>query len=155
MQKKTAALIIVGECRGSGYYLEMLTPPVGEFRLGDKGYEAELLRRSLPEVGTTLVIPTLRNGRLPICYDQEQYRSDTRSRRFLPLHGRPPQCHSLQQAHCQIPVRRDTRNLHRLLARNGSGPRSSNNLIVLVLRKKDCAERLYIFGLASLHPSSQ
>ena len=41
--------------------------------LADKGYDADRLRRSLREGGTTPVIPGGRNRKRPIRYDQERY----------------------------------------------------------------------------------
>jgi len=42
--------------------------------LGDKGYDAENLRRSLREVGATPVIPGRRNRKRTIRYDKKRYR---------------------------------------------------------------------------------
>ena len=44
------------------------------YLLGDKGYDADRLRRSLREAGTTPVIPGRRNRKRVIRYDQERYR---------------------------------------------------------------------------------
>ena len=44
------------------------------FLLGDKGYDADRLRRSLREAGTVPVIPGRRNRKRAIRYDQRRYR---------------------------------------------------------------------------------
>lgn len=44
------------------------------YLLDDKGYDADRLRRSLREAGTTPVIPGRRNRKRAIRYDQERYR---------------------------------------------------------------------------------
>ena len=44
------------------------------YLLGDKGYDADHLRRSLREIGTTPVIPGRRNRKRAIRYDQRRYR---------------------------------------------------------------------------------
>ena len=44
------------------------------YLLGDKGYDADRLRRSLRESGTVPVIPSRRNRKRAIRYDQERYR---------------------------------------------------------------------------------
>jgi transposase len=44
------------------------------YLLGDKGYDADRLRRSLREVGVTPVIPGRRNRTRAIRYDQQRYR---------------------------------------------------------------------------------
>jgi transposase len=45
------------------------------YLLADKGYDADQLRRSLREAGTTPVIPGRRNRKRAIRYDKERYRS--------------------------------------------------------------------------------
>jgi len=44
------------------------------YLLGDKGYDADRLRRSLREAGTTPVIPGRRNRKRAIRYDQTRYK---------------------------------------------------------------------------------
>ena len=44
------------------------------YLLGDKGYDADRLSRSLRESGTVPVIPGRRNRKRAIRYDQERYR---------------------------------------------------------------------------------
>ncbi len=44
------------------------------YLLGDKGYDADRLRRSLRETGTTPVIPGRRNRKRAIRYDQKRYK---------------------------------------------------------------------------------
>jgi transposase len=44
------------------------------YLLGDKGYDADRLRRSLRETGTIPVIPGRRNRKRAIRYDQQRYR---------------------------------------------------------------------------------
>lgn len=44
------------------------------YLLGDKGYDADRLRRSLREAGTTPVIPGRRNRQRAIRCDQKRYR---------------------------------------------------------------------------------
>ena len=44
------------------------------YLLGDKGYDADRLRRSLREAGTTPVIPGRRNRKRAVRYDQNRYR---------------------------------------------------------------------------------
>jgi len=44
------------------------------YLLGDKGYDADRLRRSLREVGTTPVIPGRRNRKRAVRYDKRRYR---------------------------------------------------------------------------------
>ncbi len=44
------------------------------YLLGDKGYDANHLRRLLRESGTTPVIPGRRNRKREIQYDEERYR---------------------------------------------------------------------------------
>ena len=44
------------------------------YLLGDKGYDADRLRRSLREAGTTPVIPGRRNRKRAIRYDQARYK---------------------------------------------------------------------------------
>ena len=44
------------------------------YLLGDKGYDADRLRRSLREAGAVPVIPGRRNRKHAICYDQQRYR---------------------------------------------------------------------------------
>ncbi len=45
------------------------------YLLGDKGYDADRLRRSLRESGAVPVIPGRRNRKRAIRYDQQRYRS--------------------------------------------------------------------------------
>ncbi len=45
------------------------------YLLGDKGYDADRLRRSLREIGTTPVIPGRRNRKRAIRYDRQRYRA--------------------------------------------------------------------------------
>jgi transposase len=45
------------------------------YLLGDKGYDADRLRRSLREAGAVHVIPSRRNRKRAISYDQQRYRS--------------------------------------------------------------------------------
>ncbi len=45
-----------------------------KYLLGDKGYDADALRRSLREVGATPVIPGRRNRKKAIRYDKRRYR---------------------------------------------------------------------------------
>ncbi len=44
------------------------------YLLGDKGYDADQLRRSLRETGITPVIPGRRNRKRAIRYDKQRYR---------------------------------------------------------------------------------
>lgn len=44
------------------------------YLLGDKGYDADRLRRSLREGGVTPVIPGRRNRKRAVRYDQQRYR---------------------------------------------------------------------------------
>ena len=44
------------------------------YLLGDKGYDADSLRRSLREAGTTPVIPGRRSRKRTIRYDKQRYR---------------------------------------------------------------------------------
>ena len=44
------------------------------YLLGDKGYDADRLRRSLREAGATPVIPGRRNRKRAVRYDQNRYR---------------------------------------------------------------------------------
>ena len=44
------------------------------YLLGDKGYDADRLRRSLREVGVTPVIPGRRNRKRAVRFDQQRYR---------------------------------------------------------------------------------
>ena len=44
------------------------------YLLGDKDYDADGLRRSLREAGTTPAIPGRRNRKRPIRYDKQRYR---------------------------------------------------------------------------------
>ena len=44
------------------------------YLLGDKGYDADHLRRSLREAGTTPVIPGRCNRKRAVRYDQKRYR---------------------------------------------------------------------------------
>ena len=44
------------------------------YLLGDKGYDADRLRRSLREIGTTPVIPGRRNRKRAIRYDLQRYK---------------------------------------------------------------------------------
>jgi len=43
------------------------------YLFGDKGYDADRLRRSLLETGTIPVIPGRRNRKRIICYDKQRY----------------------------------------------------------------------------------
>ena len=45
-----------------------------QYLLGDKGYDADALRRALREVGATPVIPGRRNRKRAILYDKRRYR---------------------------------------------------------------------------------
>lgn len=45
------------------------------YLLGDKGYDANRLRKSLRENGTSPVIPGRRNRKRAIRYDEQRYRS--------------------------------------------------------------------------------
>lgn len=45
------------------------------YLLGDKGYDADSLRRALREGGATPVIPGRRNRKRAIRYDKERYRA--------------------------------------------------------------------------------
>jgi transposase len=45
------------------------------YLLGDKGYDADSLRRALREVGATPVIPGRRNRKRAVRYDKERYRA--------------------------------------------------------------------------------
>ena len=44
------------------------------YLLGDKGYDADRLRRALREIGTTPVIPGRRNRKRAIRYDRQRYK---------------------------------------------------------------------------------
>jgi transposase len=44
------------------------------YLLGDKGYDADSLRRVLRDAGTTPVIPGRRNRKRAVRYDQQRYR---------------------------------------------------------------------------------
>ena len=44
------------------------------YLLGDKGFDADSLRRSLRHAGATPVIPGRRNRKRAICYDKQRYR---------------------------------------------------------------------------------
>jgi transposase len=44
------------------------------YLLGDKGYDADSLRRALRDAGTTPVIPGRRNRKRAVRYDQQRYR---------------------------------------------------------------------------------
>jgi transposase len=44
------------------------------YLLGDKGYDADRLRRALREMGTTPVIPGCRNRKRAIRYDRQRYK---------------------------------------------------------------------------------
>jgi len=44
------------------------------YLLGDKGYDANSLRKTLRENGISPVIPGRRNRKRVICYDQQRYR---------------------------------------------------------------------------------
>jgi transposase len=44
------------------------------YLLGDKGYDADWLRRSLREIGTVPVIPGRRNRKRAIRYDRQRYK---------------------------------------------------------------------------------
>ena len=44
------------------------------YLLGDKGYDADRLRRALREIGTTPVIPGRRNRKRAIRYDRQPYK---------------------------------------------------------------------------------
>ena len=44
------------------------------YLLGDKGYDADWLRRSLREIGITPVIPGRRNRKRTIRYDRQRYK---------------------------------------------------------------------------------
>ena len=45
-----------------------------KYLLGDKGYDADALRRALSEAGATPVIPDRRNRKRTIQYDKRRYR---------------------------------------------------------------------------------
>ena len=72
------------------------------YLLGDKGYDADRLRRSLRQGGTTLVIPPRRNRKRAIRYDQERYR------------GR----HLIENAFCRLKDFRRVATRYDKLARN-------------------------------------
>lgn len=93
------------------------------YLLGDIGYDADRLRRSLRESGAVPVIPGRRNRKCAIRYDQERYRGrHLIENALLPPEGLPPRRHPLRQARGQFPVRRRARHSHRLLALNESQP---------------------------------
>ncbi|OJY71065.1 MAG: IS5 family transposase [Sphingobium sp. 66-54] len=46
-----------------------------QYLLGDKGYDADSLRRALRAAGTTPVIPGRRNRKRAVQYDQQRYRA--------------------------------------------------------------------------------
>jgi len=69
------------------------------YLLGDKGYGADRLRRSLQQAGATPVIPGRRNRKRVIRYDQQHYRAPTPHReRLLPPERLPPCRNPLRQA---------------------------------------------------------
>ncbi len=45
-----------------------------QYLLGDKGYDADRLRRALREIGATPVIPGRRNRKRTISYDRQPYK---------------------------------------------------------------------------------
>jgi len=62
----------VSDVRAAPALLERAGPM--RYLLGDKGYDADRLRRSLRETGTTPVIPGRRNRKRAIRYDQMRYK---------------------------------------------------------------------------------
>lgn len=63
----------VSDMKAAPTLLEQARPM--QYLLGDKGYDADRLRRQAREVGATPVIPGRRNRKRLIRYDQQRYRS--------------------------------------------------------------------------------
>ncbi len=62
----------VSDVKAAPALLEQAGPM--RYLLGDKGYDADSLRRSLRDAGTTPVIPGRRNRKRAIRYDKQRYR---------------------------------------------------------------------------------
>lgn len=93
------------------------------YLLGDKGYDADSLRRSLREAGAVPVIPGRRNRKRTIRYDKQRYRArHLVENALLSPEGLPPRRYALRQARRQFPVRCRPRNSCCLLAMNESEP---------------------------------
>lgn len=63
----------VSDMKAAPTLLERARPM--RYLLGDKGYDADRLRRQAREVGATPVIPGRRNRKRLIRYDEQRYRS--------------------------------------------------------------------------------
>lgn len=63
----------VSDMKAAPTLLERARPM--RYLLGDKGYDADRLRRQAREVGATPVIPGRRNRKRIIRYDEQRYRS--------------------------------------------------------------------------------
>jgi len=63
----------VSDMKAAPALLERARPM--RYLLGDKGYDADRLRRQAREVGATPVIPGRRNRKRIIRYDEQRYRS--------------------------------------------------------------------------------
>ncbi len=85
------------------------------YLLCDKGYDANSLRKTLPENGTSPVIPGRRNRKRVIRYDQQRYQGRHLIENVLSHEGLPKDRHSLRQARYQLPVRRGTGHRRRVL----------------------------------------
>jgi transposase len=86
------------------------------YLLGDKGYDANSLRKTLRENGTSPVIPGRRNRKHTIPLRSAALpRAPPHRERLLSHEGLPPDRHSLRQARRQLPVRRGAGHCRRIL----------------------------------------
>lgn len=75
------------------------------YLLADKGYDADLLRRSLRDAGAVPVIPGRRNRKRTIRYDKDRYRGrHLIENAFCRLKDFPPCRHTIRQTRRQRPV---------------------------------------------------
>jgi transposase len=73
-----------------------VTPP--SELVGDKGYDANHLRRFLAERGTIAVIPSTSSRKVAIPHDAERYKlRNVIERNPLPLPGLPRHCNPIRQ----------------------------------------------------------
>ena len=89
--------------------------------LGDKGYDADPLRRALRQAGAVPVIPGFQPQAEGPLRPRALQRPASDRERLLPPEGFPKRSHPLRQARRQLLVRRGARYSPRVLAVNESG----------------------------------
>jgi IS5 family transposase len=88
--------------------------PPSDYLVADKGYDSNALRSWLIERGTTPVIPSKSNRKVPIDHDRQIYRQ--RRAHVLPLQGLAPRRHPLRSKHQNLHGNHRHRRLRHMVA---------------------------------------